>query len=239
MNIDGKPEFVSKSSVELYRASASDLDVARAAWVSQDANSSVKEAEPGRVEGLVRFLWRNRHTSPFEHGQFTFIVRTPLFVAREFMRHRTFSFNEISGRYTVMPEVFYIPGANRPLVQHGKIGAYRFGTGDDKQVALVRDTITQVTLTAHSAYQDLLKAGIAREVARDVLPVNVMTTFWATANPRNLMHFLSLRSAEDALYEIRDVAEQMEAHFSRTMPITHRVWRGSPSASDADNESQG
>lgn len=210
--------------MELYRASANDVDVARAAWVSQDEAAHAKEAEAGRIEGLIRFLWRNQHTSPFEHGQFTFVVTTPLFVAREFMRHRTFSFNEISGRYTVLPDKFYLPPVNRPLRQEGKIGAYRFEPGSAEQVDLVRETITESTRHSHAAYQRMLSAGIAREVARDVLPVNVMTSFWATVNPRNLMHFLTLRSAPDALIEIRDVAEQMEHHFSEHMPITHRVW---------------
>ncbi|RNI21665.1 FAD-dependent thymidylate synthase [Flexivirga caeni] len=220
-----EPTFTSASTVELYRASANDLDVARAAWVSQDAAAHAKEAQEGRVEGLIRFLWRNRHTSPFEHGQFTFVVTTPIFVAREFMRHRTFSFNEISGRYTELPDRFYLPPADRPLRQEGKVGSYRFEPGDEQQVALVRETITESTRCAHAAYRRLLDAGIAREVARDVLPVNLMTSFWATTNPRNLMHFLGLRTAPDALHEIREVASQIEQHFAQQMPITHRVWR--------------
>ena len=218
------PQFTETSSVELYRASADDLDVARAAWVSQNEEAHAKEAEAGRVEGLIRFLWRNQHTSPFEHGQFTFVVTTPLFVAREFMRHRTFSFNEISGRYTVLPDRYYVPPADRPLRQEGKVGAYRFEAGTAEQIALVRETVIESTTRAHTAYQRMLDAGIAKEVARDVLPVNVMTSFWATANPRNLMHFLNLRTAPDALFEIRAVAAQMERHFARHMPLTHRVW---------------
>lgn len=223
------PTFVSRSTVELYRASATDLDVARAAWVSQNADAHEKEAELGRVEGLIRFLWRNRHMSPFEHGQFTFIVTTPVFVAREFMRHRTFSFNEISGRYTVLPSSYYVPATDRPLIQEGKVGAYRFLAGSPEQVALVQEEIRRSTQQAHSAYLRLLDAGIAREVARDVLPVNLMTSFWATVNPRNLMHFLGLRTADDALAEIRDLATQMEQHFARQMPLTHRAWRDAPS----------
>lgn len=226
MRDESKPQFVSAATVELYRASAEDLDVARAAWVSQDSAAHAKEAAPGRVEGLIRFLWRNRHTSPFEHGQFTFVITTPLFVAREFMRHRTFSFNEISGRYTVLPDSFYLPPPERPLRQEGRVGSYRFEAGTAEQVSLVRETIIESTRHAHRAYVRMLDAGIAREVARDVLPVNVMTSFWATVNPLNLMHFLELRTADDALYEIRDVADQMERHFARQLPLTHAAWRG-------------
>lgn len=225
-----QPQFVDASSVELYRATANDLDVARAAWVSQDEDAHAKEAEAGRVEGLIRFLWSNQHTSPFEHGQFTFIVTTPLFVAREFMRHRTFSFNEISGRYTVLPDRYYVPPTDRPLRQEGKVGAYRFEAGTTEQITMVRETITESTTHAHTAYQRMLDAGIAKEVARDVLPVNVMTSFWATVNPRNLMHFLNLRAAPDALFEIRAVAAQMEHHFAQNMPMTYRVWRESITA---------
>ncbi|ROR72219.1 FAD-dependent thymidylate synthase [Bogoriella caseilytica] len=226
------PTFVDQSTVTVYRAAASDLDVARAAWVSQDAEAHSKEREEGRVGGLIRFLWRNRHTSPFEHGQFTFVVETPLFVAREFMRHRTFSYNEISGRYTILPNRYYLPADDRPLLQSGKVGAYTFGPGSPEQVTLVRETIRENTLSSHAAYERLLAAGVAKEVARDVLPVNTMTTFWATANPRNLMHFLGLRAAEDALYEIRDVARQMEEHFAEAMPLTHQAWstNGAPPA---------
>lgn len=220
-------EFVRESTVTLYRATASDLDVARAAWVSQDAGAHEKEREEGRVEGLISFLWRNRHTSPFEHGQFTFVVEAPIFVAREFMRHRTFSYNEISGRYTVLPHRYYLPATDRPLVQSGKVGAYTFGPGTPEQVSLVEQTVRESTRAAHTAYAALLEAGIAREVARDVLPVSTMTTFWATANPRNLMHFLGLRSAPDALHEIRQVAGAMERIFAETMPLTHRAWRAS------------
>lgn len=218
-------DFVTDSTVTLYRANATDLDVARAAWVSQDTGAHVKERDPGRVEKLINFLWRNRHTSPFEHGQFTFIVDTPIFVAREFMRHRTFSFNEVSGRYTELPDRYYLPPAGRPIVQTGKVGSYSFDTGTAEQHEQVTSAIKEATLSAHRTYRQLLDAGIAKEVARDVLPLNTMTTFWATTNPRNLMHFLDLRTADDALFEIRGVADQMETHLRETMPFTHAAWQ--------------
>lgn len=225
MSQDDPLQFVDHSTVTLYRADASDLDVARAAWVSQDQSAHQKEGQPGRVEGLVRFLWRNRHTSPFEHGQFTFIVNTPIFVAREFMRHRTFSYNEVSGRYTVLDRAYYLPSASRPMLQDGKVGSYTFTPAPAELSATVIDTIRQSTLAADQAYRRLLDLGVAREVARDVLPVNTMTTFWATVNPLNLMRFLDLRTADDALYEIREVADQMEACFAKAMPITHAAWK--------------
>lgn len=219
-------EFVDKSTVTLHKTNASDLDVARAAWVSQDAEAHRKEKEEGRVEGLINFLWRNSHTSPFEHGQFTFIVETPIFVAREFMRHRTFSYNEISGRYTVLPSKFYCPDVStRPLQQKGKVGSYTFEPGHYAQQREVDGAVRLASRRAHDAYQNMLDMGIAKEVARMVLPVNTMTAFWATVNPLNLMRFLDLRTAGDAQYEIRQVAEQMEGYLAQAMPLTHKAWK--------------
>ena len=484
-------EYVHESTVTLYKTNASDLDVARAAWVSQDAEAHQKEAEEGRVEGLINFLWKNRHTSPFEHGQFTFVVDTPIFVAREFMRHRTFSFNEMclagstqvvrlgpngdvahrknssietiyqnwhhgvrdsigrtrllpscrnvwvrsfdedtleprksrvvdvvshgvqttylvefesghkvrstkshryftpdgwktlgelsegsvvyrsgkvakdydgdycpprtrqgiqvwttqqkprvvpafgarcyvcdeklaydkaqidhrvpvvedisqalditnlapicaachrektnreqalarrgttaslrgarivsisdpqqeetydlvlegphhnflaaepgtgvggvvvhnSGRYTQLPPRFYVPPVHeRPLQQTGKVGSYTFDQGNPSQRVHVLRRLEVGSQDAWDSYQDMLRQGVAKEVARMVLPVNIMTRFWATANPLNLMKFLSLRTDPTALYEIRQVARQMEAEFEKALPITHAAWRAS------------
>lgn len=222
------PMFVSHSTVELYRAAADDIDVARAAWVSQNAESHRKEGEPGRIAGLIDFLWRNGHHSPFEHGQFTFIITTPIFVARELMRHRSSSFNEISGRYTVLPHQFYVPDAQRPLTQSGKVGAYTFAEGSPEQIDLVRSSITESSAFALRHYTTMLEAGVAKEVARDVLPVNTMTSLWMTLNPRNLMHVLDLRTAPDALYEIREVATAMENFFAEKMPLTHAAWKAHP-----------
>lgn len=219
-------EFTNKSTATLYKTNASDLDVARAAWVSQDAEAHRKEKEPGRVEGLINYLWKNNHTSPFEHGQFTFIIECPLFVAREFHRHRTWSYNEISGRYTVLPYKFYVPDvATRPLVQEGKVGAYIFKEGSYQQKGLVVDAYKRMANRANAEYESLLNAGVAKEVARGVLTVSQMTTFWATTNPRNLMHFLSLRNSPDALYEIRQLAGEMEDAFAQTMPLVHKAFR--------------
>lgn len=222
------PTFVSHSTVELYRAAAEDIDVARAAWVSQNAESHRKEAEPGRIGGLIDFLWRNGHHSPFEHGQFTFIITTPIFVAREVFRSRTASYNEISGRYTVLPSEFYLPDVARPLTQSGKVGAYTFEQGSPEQIDLVRTSIMDSSLMSFHQYNRMLDAGVAKEVARDVLPVNTMTSFWMTLNPRNLMHFLDLRTAPDALYEIRDVATKMEDIFAEKMPLTYAAYKAHP-----------
>ena len=219
-------EFTQHSNVTLYKSNASDLDVARAAWVSQNAAAHEKEAEPGRIEGLINFLYKNKHMSPFEHGQFTFVIETPLFVAREFHRHRTMSYNEISGRYTILPKKFFVMDVeNRPLVQTGKVGNYKFELGSYAQRRHVEAAYRRMAIQADKEYQDMLDIGVAKEVARGVLTVAQMTSFWATVNPRNLMHFLELRTDPTALYEIREVAGLMEKAFEQQMPMTYKAWR--------------
>lgn len=215
--------FDNKMRVELIKCNASDADVARAAWVS-NYGEDAREKDAGRIEGLINYLYRERHMSPFEHGSFTFFVDVPIFVAREFMRHRTFSYNEISGRYTTLKPKFYIPSTDRPLVQQGKVGQYTFTPGTDEQYAKLMKWDQASYQTAWDAYQLLVERGVAREVARNVLPVGIYTQFYATVNPRNLMQFLDLRTAGNALYEIRDTAEQMEDYFEEAMPLTHKAY---------------
>lgn len=227
-NIDGvyrmtELKFDNKMRVELVKCNASDVDVARAAWVS-NYGEDAREKDAGRIAGLINYLYRERHMSPFEHGSFTFFVDVPIFVAREFMRHRTFSYNEISGRYTQLTPKFYVPKTDRPLIQQGKVGQYTFAPGNEEQYAYLQrwDEITYGY--AWATYEDLLEQGVAREVARNVLPVGIYTQFYATVNPRNLMQFLDLRNASNALFEIRDTAEQMEEYFEEKMPLTYKAY---------------
>lgn len=216
-------QFDNKMRVELIKSNASDIDVARAAWVS-NYGEDAREKDTDRIEGLINFLYREKHMSPFEHGSFTFFCDVPIFVAREFMRHRTFSYNEISGRYTTLKPKFYVPANHRPLIQQGKVGNYTFEPGIDDQV-VAGQTIDRVAFErAWESYQAKMDCGIAREVARNVLPVGIYTQFYATCNPRNLMQFLTLRNASNALYEIRDVAEQMEELFEQEMPLTWKAF---------------
>jgi len=211
--------FDNKMRVELVKCNASDIDVARAAWVS-NYGEDAREKDSGRVEGLINFLYREKHMSPFEHGSFTFFVDVPIFVAREFMRHRTFSYNEISGRYTQLKPKFYLPGRERPFVQQGKVGNYYFTDGTDEQFVVSQRYKQETYGLAWKNYQEQLELGLAREVARNELPVGIYTQFYATCNPRNLMQFLELRTASNALYEIRDAAEQMENYLELQMPFT-------------------
>lgn len=214
----------SSSTVELVQANASDDLVARAAWVS-NFGGDARLKDTAKIEGLINFLWRERHTSPFEHGQFTFYIETPIFVAREFMRHRTQSFNEWSARYSELEPVFYMPREDRPIVQTGKIGTYKHIEGTGLQKLAVASSHADAYTTAWTNYQHLLSMGVAREVARNVLPVGTYTKFFASVNPLNLMKFLDLRTSDQALDEMRSVVQEMEAHFKICMPLTYEAWK--------------
>lgn len=216
-------EILDHSTVELIKTNASDEDVAAAAWVSTFAEKA-KDRDTSRIEGLINFLWREQHTSPFEHGSFTFFVETPIFVTREYHRHRTWSYNETSGRYKKLAPRFYIPNKDRPLVQTGKVGAYKHVPGDDQQYELMVAVQSKSINTAWHAYETQLEAGIAREVARNVLPVCTMTQFYATANSLNVLKFMILRSEENALHEIRAVSKIEEEMFKATMPLTYAAF---------------
>ncbi|WP_241993050.1 FAD-dependent thymidylate synthase [Cryobacterium frigoriphilum] len=226
-------------TVELVRASAHDADVLFAARVSTLGEQTLAHApeanEPGGVEaehkrdrGLINYLMQGRHGSPFEHNSMTFYVRAPIFVFREFMRHRIASYNEESGRYRELGPVFYVPASDRHLVQVGKPGAYDFLPGSAEQTALVQQQTRAAAIHAYESYQRMLEAGIAREVARIVLPLNIYSSMYVTMNARALMNFLSLRTKREGTQfpsfpqrEIEMCAEQMEEHFRTLMPLTY------------------
>lgn len=218
-------EFVNSSTVELVQTNASDDLVCLSAWVSFDQDKAERLQNEKAKKGLINFLLRNRHNSPFEHGQFTFKVTTPLFVRSEHHRHRTWAYNEVSGRYTKYDLKFYVPPADRPMQQEGKAGAYSFVPGTYAQQTSATSAIKLQATRGVEAYEKMLDEGIAKELARIVLPPNLMTSYYATVNPRNLMHFLDLRLDPTALYEIREVAGQMEEILADTMPLTYAAWK--------------
>ena len=160
-------------TVELVKSSASDADVIWAARVSTAGEQSLAEIgeDPERSAGLINYLARERHGSPFEHTSMTFFISAPIFVFREFMRHRIASYNEESGRYRELKPVFYIPSKERKLVQIGKTGAYEFIEGTAEQFEISVKAMKDAYIVAYEAYQKMLDAGVAREVARVVLPV--------------------------------------------------------------------
>jgi len=188
-------KFSSDVVVELVKHSASDDDVAFAARVStlgERAQSQIG-TEDSKLGGLINFLMRDRHGSPFEHSVFTFYVKAPIFVWREHMRHRIASYNEESGRYRVLDPEFYIPNKDRKLLQIGKPGAYIFEDGTDEQHAIVYSNYRRVCRQSYMEYEEMVRLGIAREVARGVLPLTIYSSAYVTINSRSLMNFLSLR----------------------------------------------
>jgi thymidylate synthase (FAD) len=200
---------------------ADDLSVVNAARVSFARRKEVMDESD---EGLIRFLLRERHGTPFEHNSFRFHVRCPLFVAREWFRHRVGSFNEFSMRYARATDDFYVPEPEDVRSQVGKPGAYSFEPVDDELAERTRAELQDVYDHAYATYERLVEAGVARELARSVLPVGAYTEFYWTVNARSLMNFVSLRAAESAQREIRRYAEAVERFLAEHMPVTHAAF---------------
>jgi thymidylate synthase (FAD) len=206
--------------VALDGALATDLAVVNGARVSFNQES---QEMTERDEGLIGFLMREKHGSPFEHGYFRFLVKAPLFVVREHHRHRAgHSYNEWSGRYSKMEPEFYVPENVRTQV--GKPGAYSFEPVDEETRAAARKEIEDNALRAFQAYERMLERGVAKEVARAVLPLSTYTKYYWSCNPRSLMHFCSLRNHDAAQFEIRQYAAAAETFLERLMPVTHAAF---------------
>jgi thymidylate synthase (FAD) len=207
--------------VRLDDAMASDLSVVNAARVSFARRKD--EMDEGD-EGLIRFLMRDRHGTPFEHNSFRFHIRSPIFVAREWMRHRVGSFNEFSMRYAKATDEFYVPDADDVRSQVGKPGAYSFEPVSPELAEQTREDLRAVYEHAYATYERLVEAGVARELARSVMPVGAYTEFFWTINARSLMNFVSLRAAETAQREIRRYADACEMFLAERMPVTHAAF---------------
>ncbi|HKH30607.1 MAG TPA: FAD-dependent thymidylate synthase [Gaiellaceae bacterium] len=207
--------------VRLDGAMADDLSVVNGARVSfARRKTEMNDADAG----LIRFLMRDRHGTPFEHNAFRFHVRCPIFVAREWFRHRVGSFNEFSMRYARATDDFYLPDPADVRSQVGKPGAYSFEPVSDELAETTREALQAVYENAFATYERLVEQGIARELARAALPVGAYTEFFWTVNARSLMNFISLRAAETAQREIRRYADAVERFFEERMPITYQAF---------------
>jgi len=207
--------------VRLDGALADDLSVVNGARVSFARR---KEEMDESDEGLIRFLMRERHGTPFEHNAFRFHVRCPIFVARQWFRHRVGSFNEFSMRYARASDEFYVPAPEDVRTQVGKPGAYTFEPVSEELAEETRERLQEVYETAYRTYEELVEAGVAREVARAALPVGAYTEFYWTVNARSLMNFVSLRNSETAQREIRRYAEACERFLEEQMPVTYAAF---------------
>ena len=230
-------EFKSDVEVRLVDSMGDDARVAMAAWVSTSAEDGLKRAveNPNDVPGVIRYLMKHRHGTPFEHGAMTFFVRAPIFVWREWHRHRVgFSYNEESGRYKVLEPVFYLPDRTRPMM---KVDGWKPGRPkfllcpDDGLHEVLCDSLKASYKQSYEAYLRHLDMGIDPGLARDCLPVGIYSSCWVTCNPRSLMHFLSLRTHEPdsgrvsyPLWEIELAARTCERVFSEIWPLTYLAW---------------
>lgn len=214
--------------VRLVDAMGSDLSVVRAARVSYQAAWRAG-LDQGNDERLIRYLLRNQHSTPFEAVTFTFEVVAPLFVLRQWHRHRTWSYNEVSARYTELPELYYSPDPRHIGVQSTtnkqardihEMTLEELKSRDEQILAFERHCDSAFVL-----YRLLMDTGWPRELARCVLPLNTYSAMFATVNLHNLLHFLGLRLHEHAQYEIRMYAGALEHLAERVVPVTMAAWR--------------
>lgn len=193
--------------VRLVDYMGNDLSIVRAARVSYDADWRTGEDE-GKDEKLISYLLKNHHTSPFEAVTFTFEVKAPLFVFRQWHRHRTWSYNEVSARYSELPEEFYVPELSD--ITHQSTSNKQMRTNEQHDNALLMQSYMRKSMMdAFALYKELLAQGCPRELARSVLPSSTYSRMFATVDLHNLFHFLRLRLHEHAQKEIRVYAKAM------------------------------
>ncbi len=173
---------------------------------------------------LIRYLLEHEHTSPFEQVEFQFRVKCPIFVARQWMRHRTWSYNEVSRRYTSEELDFYLPTDLRKQAENNRQASD--GSLETNFVEQLINSIKVQTESAFRVYEIMLNYGVAREQARMVLPLNTYTSFYAKTDLHNLLHFLKLRNHPDAQEEIRVYAKAIELLIEPIVPITFKIWKG-------------
>lgn len=170
---------------------------------------------------LIEYLLEHGHFSPFEHSVFQFHIKCPIFVARQWMRHRIASYNEISARYTEVHDEFYFPSEFRAQDRSNRQGSLRSANLDQTRMLAIYDKAIK---SAYASYKELLDAGAAREMARLVLPVAQYTQFYWSINARSLLNFINLRADSHAQWEIRRYAEAIQGMFKEKMPWTWDAW---------------
>lgn len=218
-------QFVGSDMIkaQAVQSMADDMMVVNAARVSFNAGFQHMGALNERDTGLVNFLMKNHHGTPFEHNEFTFLVTAPIVVAREHMRHRVgHSYNEWSARYSKLDPVFYVPEQARIESHTGK--PYEHLLAEDMLTREMQKDFREHMEAGYRLYERYLARGVKREMARGVLPVYTFTKYYWTCNARSLMHFIALRNAPDAMYEISLVAADAEHFFERAMPVTYAAF---------------
>ncbi len=191
--------------VRLVDTMGDDMAVVRAARVSYGNESKGEKAD----EKLIHYLMKHNHGTPFEHIVFTFHIKCPIFVARQWFRHRIGSFNEISGRYTELATEFFVPTTLRENKTANHQASIEGDFTDDEIQSMLSEWNYALEI-AESTYESLLEKGVAREQARAVLPIGTYTEFYWTVNLRSLFNFIRLRTADDSQAEMREYAEKIQ-----------------------------
>ena len=222
-----KIDVLGHGFVRLVNSMGNDLSVVRAARVSYDAAWRAGE-DSGSDARLINYLWKNHHTTPFEAVQFTFEIKAPIFVFRQWHRHRTWSYKELSARYRELPEEFYVPSPEHIGVQSVSSKQARDIVGMDEETRIAREhQISQtrrVMSEAFLQYKTLIGLGWPRELARSVLPVATYSHMFASVNLLNLLKFLTLRCDAHAQYEIRVYADAMRELIRPIVPACVKAW---------------
>jgi thymidylate synthase (FAD) len=221
--INDRIELLDHGFVRLVDAMGDDLSVVRAARVSYDAAWRAGENE-GSDQRLINYLWKNKHTSPFEAVSFTFEVKAPIFVFRQWHRHRTWSYNELSARYKELPEEFYVPDFAQVQAQSTNNKQGREGALDPAIVGASIDAMRSTNAEAFEVYRQMLSAGVARELARSVLPVATYSHMFASVDLLNLLKFFQLRDHSHAQYEIRVYAQAMKQLIEPFVPAVIKAF---------------
>ena len=201
------------SFVRLVDSMGTDESIVQAARVSYGAGT--KSVSDDRA--LIRYLMRHKHNTPFEMVEFKFHIRAPIYVARQWLRHRTASVNEMSARYSIIPDEYFLPDGLRKQAQsRGQGGEEPFGDGGSNLLAKQKSSCD----LAFHVYDELIEKGASRELARAHLPQCTFTEFYWKIDLHNLLHFLALRMDDHAQKEIRDLAYKIYDLIKTIVPVT-------------------
>lgn len=229
-----QPNYLDDVEVRLLDWMGSDDSIIQAAQVSIVGGNDVEMTDEKR-RGLIGYLMRKKHGSPFEHNSMKFYVKAPIFVFREFMRHRIgFSYNEMSGRYTKLEPEFYVPNSDRPLVNVGTSAHPKFEPAPHDVTVDFQNRVADAYDQAWATYERLLEMGVGNEMARIVLPVGIFSQMYVTTNLRALLNFLSLRTSDatalfpsNPQHEIELVAKKMEEAVEPIFPLAMAAYNES------------
>jgi thymidylate synthase (FAD) len=214
-------KVLDKGFVQLIHYMGNDKLIADCARVSYGKGTKTKRQD----EGLINYLWKNKHTTPFEMPRLIFHIKAPIFVARQWFRHRTASYNEISARYSEVRDEFYLPNSGRLQTQCNKNKQASSGQEVANSNNLINE-IEELFVKSHKSYEKLLKqGGVAREMARIVLPVSGYTEFIFGMDLKNLLHFINLRDSSDAQYEIREYAKVILLIVNELFPMAIKAFK--------------